>query len=70
MKIGVIGSGRIGANAALLFAKAGHQVAISNSRGPQSLTELIQQIGPNVKAMTADEAVSFGEVILNGRPIW
>ncbi len=32
MKIGIIGSGNIGATGAHLFAKAGHQVEISNSR--------------------------------------
>ena len=40
MKIGIIGSGNIGATAAHLFAKAGHQVEISNSRGPVSLKAL------------------------------
>ena len=39
MKIGIIGSGNIGATVAHLFAKAGHQVEISNSRGPVSLKE-------------------------------
>jgi predicted dinucleotide-binding enzyme len=39
MKIGIIGSGNIGGTAAQLFADAGHQVAISNSRGPQSLRD-------------------------------
>ena len=37
MKIGIIGSGNIGGTAAKLFAKAGHKVAISNSRGPSKL---------------------------------
>jgi len=40
MKIGIIGSGNIGSATARLFANAGHQVAISNSHGPQSLTSL------------------------------
>ena len=37
MRIGIIGSGKIGATAAKLFTRAGHEVAIANSRGPGSL---------------------------------
>jgi predicted dinucleotide-binding enzyme len=47
MKIGIIGSGNIGATTAHLFAKAGHQVKISNSRGPVSLKVLVKSIGSN-----------------------
>jgi predicted dinucleotide-binding enzyme len=68
MKIGIIGAGNIGANAARLFAKAGHEVAISNSRGPDSLRELVTEIGSKTKALTPDEAASFGEVILLAVP--
>lgn len=68
MKIGIIGAGNIGANAARLFAKAGHQIAISNSRGPETLTELEDEIGPNVQAVTVDEAATFGEVVLLAIP--
>ncbi len=41
MNIGVIGSGDIGATAARLFAAAGNRVAISNSRGPETLESLV-----------------------------
>jgi len=68
MKIGVIGAGHIGGTAAKLFAKAGHQVAVSNSRGPASLDGLVSSIGPNVKAMSPADAVRFGEVILLALP--
>ena len=40
MRIGIIGSGNIGATTARLFAAAGHDVTIANSRGPESLAEL------------------------------
>jgi predicted dinucleotide-binding enzyme len=40
MRIGIIGSGNIGATGARLFVNAGHEVAIANSRGPETLTEL------------------------------
>jgi predicted dinucleotide-binding enzyme len=68
MKIGIIGSGNIGATAAKLFANAGHEVAISNSRGPESLTSVVNSIGPNIKAKSLEDAIKFGEVILLAIP--
>jgi 8-hydroxy-5-deazaflavin:NADPH oxidoreductase len=69
MKIGIIGSGNIGTTLAHLFAKAGHQVEISNSRGPASLEVLCMSIGSNnVSAATPGEAVEFAEVILLAIP--
>ena len=70
MDIGIIGAGKIGANAARLFADAGHQVAISNSRGPESLTSLVEGIGANARAATVEDAASFGEVVLVAIPFW
>jgi predicted dinucleotide-binding enzyme len=68
MKIGILGAGNIGSNAARLFANAGHHVSISNSKGPQSLESLVMTLNPNVKAMTTEDAVAFGEVILLAIP--
>jgi 8-hydroxy-5-deazaflavin:NADPH oxidoreductase len=68
MKIGIIGSGNIGGTAAQLFADAGHQVTISNSRGPQSLRDFEKSGGSNIKAMTIEEAIAFGDVILLAIP--
>jgi len=68
MKIGIIGAGRIGGTLARLFAQAGHQVALSNSRGPSSLTSLVQQLGPNVRAATVEEAAAFGDVVFLSIP--
>ena len=68
MNIGVIGSGNIGANAERLFAAAGHQVAISNSRGPETLEDLVGEIGPGVRAATVEEAADFGEVVMEAIP--
>ena len=67
-KIGIIGSGNIGGTAAMLFAKAGYDVAISNSRGPESLRSLVNSISANVKATTVDDAIKFGDVILLALP--
>jgi predicted dinucleotide-binding enzyme len=68
MNIGIIGSGNIGANAARLFAKAGHQVAIANSRGPETLEGVVEKIGPNVRATTVEEAATFGELAMEAIP--
>jgi 8-hydroxy-5-deazaflavin:NADPH oxidoreductase len=45
MNVGIVGSGKIGAAAARLFAEAGHEVAVSNSREPASLASLVEEIG-------------------------
>ncbi|CAN5603339.1 NAD(P)-binding domain-containing protein [soil metagenome] len=70
MNIGIIGSGNIGANAARLFAESGHEVAVSNSRGPESLQDLVDEIGPNARATTVEEAADFGEVVLVAIPFF
>ena len=68
MKIGVIGSGNIGATAARLFAGAGHEVAISNSRGGAGLESLVAELGGNARATGTEEAARFGEVVLVAVP--
>lgn len=68
MKIGVIGAGNIGGNAARLFARAGHEVAISNSRGPETLSGLVEEIGGDVRAATIEEAADFGAVVFEAIP--
>ena len=68
MQIGIIGSGNIGSTAAKLFVDAGHTVAISNSRGPDSLTDFVEELGPNARAATVDGAAAFGDVVLEAIP--
>jgi len=68
MKIGILGAGRIGAVAARLFVAAGHEVAVSNSRGPESLGELVAQLGPRAKATDVAGAAAFGEVVMFAVP--
>jgi predicted dinucleotide-binding enzyme len=57
MKIGVIGSGKIGSTAARLFIAAGHEVAIANRRGPQSLEQLQRELGIALQSATAARLV-------------
>lgn len=68
MRIGIVGAGHIGGTAATLFVRAGHQVAVSNSRGPESLVSLVASLGPNAGAASPSEAVRFGEAILLAIP--
>jgi 8-hydroxy-5-deazaflavin:NADPH oxidoreductase len=69
MKIGIIGAGYIGGNSARLFAKAGHEVAIANSRGPETLRELIDEIGAGARAVTTEEAAKFGDLVMVSIPL-
>jgi 8-hydroxy-5-deazaflavin:NADPH oxidoreductase len=69
MKIGIIGAGHIGGNAARLFVKAGHEVAISNSRGPETLEGLVEELGDNATTATVEEARDFGDVVLISIPL-
>jgi hypothetical protein len=68
MNIGIVGSGKIGGTAARLFAHAGHQVAIGNSRGPASLASFIEDLGSKARAATIDEVAAFGDVVLVAIP--
>ncbi|MFL5347606.1 MAG: NADPH-dependent F420 reductase [Hyalangium sp.] len=69
MKIGIIGSGYIGETAARLFIKAGHEVALSNSRGPESLKDKVRELGPQARATSVEDAAAFGEVVLVAVPL-
>ena len=68
MRIGIIGAGHIGSNAARLFVKAGHEVAIANSRGPETLNGLIQELGERATAATVEEAAAFGDIVFVSIP--
>jgi predicted dinucleotide-binding enzyme len=68
VRIGIIGSGSIGGAAARVLSKAGHEVAISNSRGPDSLKELVAEIGDGARAVTPEEAADFGDVVVLAIP--
>jgi predicted dinucleotide-binding enzyme len=68
MKIGLIGAGNIGGTLAKLFARAGHDVAVSNSRGPDTLRELEAELGERGRAVTAVQAADFGDVVVVSVP--
>src|SRR3954470_15562356 len=62
MNIGIIGAGMIGETLARRLAQLGHQIAIANSRGPETLRGLASEIGAT--AVTAHEAARSGDVVV------
>jgi len=81
MSIGIIGAGALGSNVARLLAKSGISATVANSRGPESLVELVGELGPSIKAVTVREAASADIVLvavrwvdlekaLDGLPAW
>ena len=68
MRIGVIGGGKIGGTVARLAAQTGHEVAIANSRGPESVEPLAAEIAHGARAATVEEAAHFGVLILLAIP--
>jgi len=55
--LGLIGSGRIGGTVARLAVAAGHEVVLSNSRGPQTLADLCAQLGPAARAAHGEAVI-------------
>jgi predicted dinucleotide-binding enzyme len=68
-RIGIIGSGAIGAEIARLAVAAEHDVLIANSRGPESLTDLIAELGPRAQAGDVRAAAEFGDVPVLAVPL-
>ena len=62
--IGLIGSGHIGSTVARLAVDAGHEVVLSNSRGPETLQDLADDLGPHARAATPAEAAAADLVVL------
>src|SRR5437667_3284514 len=62
--IGLIGAGRIGSQIARLAVANGYKVVISNSRGPETLSGLVAELGPNARAATPAEAAQSGDIVV------
>ena len=60
--IGIIGAGHIGSQVARGAIAAGYDVVIANSRGPETLTDLIAELGPKARAATAEGAAEAADV--------
>jgi hypothetical protein len=67
--IGFIGAGHIGSQLARLAISCGHDVVMSNSRGPETLTGLVSELGPHARAATAVEAATAGDIVVVTVPL-
>jgi predicted dinucleotide-binding enzyme len=67
--IGFIGSGHIGSTLAKLAVDAGYDVVLSNSRGPETLHDVVEELGPRARAATPEEAGTAGDVVVVTIPL-
>jgi 8-hydroxy-5-deazaflavin:NADPH oxidoreductase len=67
--IGLIGAGRIGSQLARLAVAHGHDVVISNSRGPETLKTLVAELGAHARAATVDDAAAAGDLVVVTIPL-
>jgi 8-hydroxy-5-deazaflavin:NADPH oxidoreductase len=67
--VGFIGSGNIGGTVAALAVAAGYDVVLSNSRGPDTLKELVDELGPRARAGTPAEAAAAGDLVVVSIPL-
>jgi 8-hydroxy-5-deazaflavin:NADPH oxidoreductase len=67
--IGLIGAGHIGSQLARLAVANGYDVVVSNSRGPQTLSALVAELGPKARAATPAEAAAAGDLVVVTIPL-
>jgi len=67
--IGLIGAGRIGSQIARLAVANGYNVVISNSRGPETLSALVAELGPRARAGTPFDAAKAGDIVVVTIPL-
>lgn len=67
--IGLIGAGHIGSTVARLAVDAGYDVVLSNSRGPETLADLVAELGEHARAATAEEAAAAGDIVVVTIPL-
>lgn len=69
MTIGLIGAGAIGSQVARLAVAHGHDVVLSNRRGPETLSVLAAELGPKARAATPAEAAAAGDIVVVTIPL-
>lgn len=67
--IGIIGAGEVGSQIARAAIANGHDVVIANSRGPETLKDLIDELGPSARAATAADTAAAGEFAVVAVPL-
>jgi predicted dinucleotide-binding enzyme len=68
MRIGLIGSGRIGGNCARQAVKSGHEVKLSFARDSSKLDQLASELGTSASVGSPADAVAFGEIVILSVP--
>jgi predicted dinucleotide-binding enzyme len=66
---GIIGAGHIGAQVARAAIGQGYDVVIANSRGPETLADLVAELGPKARAATATEAAAAADIAVVTVPL-
>jgi predicted dinucleotide-binding enzyme len=67
--VGFIGAGRIGSQLARLSLAHGYDAVISNSRGPETLADLADELGPRARAATSTDAAAAGDIVVVTIPL-
>jgi len=67
--IGLIGAGHIGSQLARLAVAHGYDVVLSNSRGPDTLSALVAELGPSARAAAVNEAAQAGDIVVVTIPL-
>ena len=67
--LGIIGAGHIGSQVARVAVANGYDVVIANSRGPETLADLVKELGPRAKAATAEDAAAVADVAVVTVPL-
>jgi len=67
--IGLIGAGHIGSQIARLAVSHGYDVVVSNSRGPDTLADLMKELGPHARAGTVENAAAAGDIVVVTIPL-
>lgn len=67
--IGLIGAGHIGSQLARLAVRHGYNVVISNSRGPETLSALVAELGPNARAAYVEEVARAADIVVVTIPL-
>src|SRR5437899_5318325 len=67
--IGFIGAGHIGSQVARLAISRGYAVVMSNSRGPETLAALVDELGPSARAASAVDAAKAGDIVVVTVPL-
>jgi predicted dinucleotide-binding enzyme len=67
--IGLIGAGHIGSQIARVAVANGYNVVISNSRGPETLSALVKELGPRARAASVVDAAEAGDIVVVTIPL-